>query len=227
MRNRATFPAACAVAMLLQACAAPVQEQRPERAVAMRDSGKDEGTVERIVLTEKMQLLAAQYVAAKNALFTAKDQPCNPIADVCDRVKIEISQPSGSTDCVGLVPEKLTFGPHDNVKKTIVWQIVPPATPNPPNSTFEFYNDDIPGVITKVPGIVVITDSNPAQLKSGKIGNGNAGNKSPIFYNLKNDHNAKLDAAYLPIIVHRIPASPPDPEKFLLCGIPDPRILND
>jgi hypothetical protein len=87
MRNRATFPAACAVAMLLQACAAPVHEQRQEHAVAMRDSGKADDTAERIVLTERMRRLAAQYVAAKNALFTAKEQPCNPNKDnTCEPV---------------------------------------------------------------------------------------------------------------------------------------------
>ena len=43
---------------------------------------------------------------------------------------------------------------------------------------------------------------------------------------MKNDNNATLDAAYLPIIVDPIPASSTDPEKFLLCGIPDPG-LND
>ena len=73
----------------------PAGLRRPRAGAAARERGcdgnalKNEDTVERIVLTEKMRLIAA-HIAAKHALYTAKEQPCNPTADVCDRVLIQI-----------------------------------------------------------------------------------------------------------------------------------------
>ncbi len=176
------------------------------------------------VITPEIMRAALQFAIAKKAAYT-DPVDCNPVVNVCERVKIRIVQPQDANGvyCVGLIPESIKFGPSDNVAKTIVWEIVPPppGTSNPPNSKYEFYED------SKVTGIVLLNDSNPAQLKNGKLGNGNTGNKDPLYYNMRNDHKKKLDASYLPIIVQRVPASTTDPEKVALCGTPDPRILND
>ena len=227
MKRASRLTGLSAGALLFQGCASQIQQQEQQFLQRAAPAATSE-VPKKAELTAEMRLIASRYLAAKKALYT-KEVSCNPTANVCERVKIQISQPSDAdgTYCVGLIPEKLNFGASDDVQKTIVWEIVYPADPQPMGSTFEFYNDDIPGVVDKVPGIVVITDSNPAQLKGKKIGNGNTGNKDPHFFTMKNDHKKKLDAAYLPIIVQRIPAAAPEPEKFVLCGTPDPRILND
>ena len=113
--------------------------------------------------------------------------------------------------------------------KTLVWEIQLPPDPDPPNSKFEFYDETAPGIVSKAPGILVLNDSNPKQLRGGKIGNGNTGNEDPHFWNIKNDHKGKLDASYLPFIVHTVPAptGSTDPAKVAVCGTPDPGILND
>ena len=148
-----------------------------------------------------MRLVAAQYIAAKDALYTAKEQPCNPTADVCDRVLIQISQPSGNTDCVGLVPEKLKFA-VDIRTKTMVWQIVYPSdpirrTPSSGSTTTTSLASSLGSGHRRHHGF------EPGRLKNGKVGNGNGPNKDPHFYTMKTDNNATLDAAYLPIIVHQ------------------------
>lgn len=220
MTRTSKFLGAWLFALLGQVCPAQtpaqprVQEPTPKaQAPRPRD----------FVITPAILEKALRYAQSVRALFTDPVE-CNPTGDVCDRVRIYIVQPNDAngTYCVGLIPEIVHFGgtSQSNSQKTIVWEIVPPASPVPANSTFEFYND-------KVPGIVVLKDANPAQLKSGKLGNANTGNVDPHFYNMKNDHKKPVDAAYLPIIVQKIPASGQDPAKVALCGTPDPRILND
>ena len=177
-----------------------------------------------VVITPDLLERATRYAAALRGLYT-KPVPCDPIADVCRVVPIQIVQVddgSGSGDkvCVGLIPEKILFGSVSGRAKRIVWQIIPPLQLDPANSTFEFYDE-------KDHGIVVLNDVNPAQLKNGKLGNGNSGNTDPSYYNMFNSHNKKVDAYYLPIVVQKVPATPFVDKKVALCGTPDPRILND
>lgn len=220
MTRTSRFLGASLLALLGQVCSAqsqvqPMAQEPAPRAPAPRSSD--------FVITPAIVEKALRYAQSVRALFTERVE-CNPTGNVCDRVKIYIVQPSDAngTYCVGLIPEIIHFGGTSlgNSQKTIVWEIVPPVSPVPAGSTFEFYGE-------KEHGIVVLNDANPAQLKGGKLGNANTGNVDPGFYNMKNDHKKPVDAAYLPIIVQKIPASGPDAAKVALCGTPDPRILND
>lgn len=215
------------VVLLCQGCATQTQEQQQ---LAQRSPPALKGKEQQAITKETLEI-ARIYVNARKALAT-KPVPCNPTANVCERVKIEIIQipdSDGNVYCVGLIPEKVQFGPPDNARKTIVWEIVLPANPDPSNSTFEFYDETTPGIVDKVPGIVVLSDSTPRQLKGSKIGNGNAGNKDRHFWNMTNDHTDKLDASYLPFIVQTVPAptGSTEPAKVSVCGTPDPRMTND
>jgi hypothetical protein len=216
----------CVFALLFVGCAS----QPEQRAVAQqptptaRSSAKSD-----FVITEAMLAAARQYVHAKRSLYT-EPVPCNPSEqDRCDTVKIYIIEPeaAGEIFCVGLIPEKINFGAAGmtNREKTIVWEILPPAMPRTAGTLFEFYDESVH--ISKAPGIAVLNDVNPAQLKNGKLGDGGGGSPNLRFYTMKNDHKKPVDAYYLPIILQTVPASGSTPKKVALCGTPDPRIVND
>lgn len=225
MKRVSSLGAPLVFASLLAGCAA----QPEQRVVAQAATPKAMSPAEREFIFTSARLKAAQqYVQAKQSLYT-DPVDCSPTADRCRTVKIYITEPQDSSGiyCVGLIPEVVRFGPaaQGNSEKTIVWEILPPANPVEVGSKYEFYDESVH--ISKAPGIAILNDVNPAQLKNGKLGDGSGGNPDLHFYTMKNDHKKTLDAYYLPIIVKTVPASQTKPMQVALCGTPDPRITND
>jgi hypothetical protein len=226
MMRTSKFIVSLLVAILCQGCETQIPKISTVQAAQFQEAPQVTMELRRrdAVITPALLERATHYAAALRGLYT-DPVPCDPIADVCRVVNIQIVQvddgsSSGNKVCVGLIPEKILFGTISGVAKRIVWQIIPPTQPDPANSTFEFYDE-------KDHGIVVLNDVNPVQLKNGKLGNGNSGNKDPSYYNMMNSHNKKVSAYYLPIVVQKVPASSTVDKKVALCGTPDPRILND
>jgi hypothetical protein len=155
--------------------------------------------------------------AAPRSPSILKRAECNSSTDTCQTVMIDIIQSTfgNDTSCLGLIPEEIHFPKEDRGHpRTIVWGIRPPSS-TVPAARFTFYDE-------KDHGIVVLNDTNPPELKDGKLGNGQQGNQDPAFYNIRNQHNQQATISYLPIILKTDSTG-----SVAVCASPDPRIVND
>ncbi|MES3012802.1 MAG: hypothetical protein V4750_03610 [Pseudomonadota bacterium] len=121
---------------------------------------------------------------------------------------------NGVDYCVGLLPEEIRFANTTSAgtTKKIVWTLDPPTM-----AGMEFYFQPKSGI-----GILIVDDTTNGQFHSGAVGNGGA-NPKKFQYNLKNKHNKKGAAIYLPIILQRDTSN----GVVSLCGAADPKIVND
>jgi len=157
---------------------------------------------------------------------------CKPDDDgVCqNRVTIYMYQwtDANGTFCMGLVPKFILIGGTPSAKpKRIIWELKPldPTVPVvPAGSNFEFLGDGDHGILV----FRNIGTGGNEQLKNGKRGSGPAGggppNMDPDKFHMMNMHTKIGTAAYLPIIVHKVPVG--GDFEYGICGTPDPLIYN-
>ncbi|HSC64348.1 MAG TPA: hypothetical protein VLD35_11975 [Caldimonas sp.] len=208
--------AALLLALLGQGCA--VEQASPTASVATRGDVKPGKAQQLKEITPEFRNQVLEYARFRRFLFTDPIDCVIEDGDVCPVLiqLIQVSDASG-TYCVGLLPEVVTLRntAPGNGPKRIVWKLIPPV-PAVANAEFFFHAENDHGIIW-------LTNINPTQLHTGRLGDGSPGAPDRMKYHVMNRHRVKGEAVYVPIVMQKDTIS----GKIALCGTPDPRMTND